>query len=147
MPPQKIDLVAAVVAGLQTRSLDGFNNITNRSKIVTLSSQSESRSTVARSQLHIYGLNASLCNRTTGGRPGSLSIATTSNRQGHSLIRRSCKNSFAVRATNSYFPGVTLNSGNAVNSSRTVRVRTSTNASVAPSYPIMSISPFTRRGM
>jgi hypothetical protein len=29
----------------------------------------------------------------------------------------------------------------------TVRVRTSTNASVSPSYPIKSISPFTPRGM
>jgi hypothetical protein len=122
--------------------------ITNRPKIVTLSSPSESRGALPMTQLYICGLNASLCNRTTGARATSLSIATTSNRQGHSFARSSCRKSLAVRATNSCFSGATLNSGSAANPLRNVRVRrTSTNASVAPSYPIMSISPFTRRGI
>jgi hypothetical protein len=91
---------------------------------------------------HIGGLNASLCNRTTGARP----IASTSNRHGHSLARRFSKNIFAVRATNFCLSSVTLNSGNAVSSSRTVGVRTSKKASVSPSYPIMAISPLAHAG-
>src|ERR1700677_865024 len=93
------------------------------------------------------GLNASLCSRNSGGSPVRLSIATTSNRQGHSFTCLSPRNRNAVRTTFRCLSVVTLNSGNPDKSpSRTVRVRTSTNASVSPSYPIRSISPFGARG-
>jgi hypothetical protein len=36
----------------------------------------------------IWGLNASLCKRNNGDLPGELSMATTSNRQGHSALRQ-----------------------------------------------------------
>jgi hypothetical protein len=95
----------------------------------------------------ICGLKASLCNRTSGAIPGRLSIASTSNRQGQFPTCRSPRNRRAVRTTSRYLSAVTLNSGNAESASRTVLVRTSTNANVARSYPIRSISPFAPRGM
>ena len=68
-----------------------------------------------------------------GGFPGWLSMATTSKRRRQSSTLAFGKDALRRAHHYSRFSRVTLSSGSAVVSSSTVRVRTSTNASVLPS--------------
>jgi hypothetical protein len=86
-----------------------------------------------------------LCRRTTGCSPGGASIARTSNRDGAFPARYSRRNCRAIRKRCHCFSRVTASSGEPNSPPAAVRVFTSTNATVPPSYPTRSISPFIPR--
>ena len=77
-------------------------------------------------RVHGRGLRASLCSRTTGGIPGVLSMARTSNHTGHFSPWRSRRKACAARTSTWCFSLPMLNSGNATFPFVTARVRTST---------------------
>ena len=72
-------------------------------------------------------------------------MARMSNRNGVCPARYSRRNCRAIRERCRCLSWVTASSGEPTSSRKVVRVFTSTNASVAPSYPTRSISPFIPR--